>query len=112
MSVTPIKTVQDFNAKINSGKAVIIDFWAPWCGPCKAISPIFEKLAGERNDPNVEFYKVNIDDLEPENEKMVLLNNLEIASIPAFVAFKDGKVQNRVVGAVPPKLQALIRETN
>lgn len=71
----------------------IVDFWAPWCGPCKRLGPIFEKLAGEMTD--VHFGKVNTD------ENQGLATSLGIMSIPTLMVFKDGQRVDQVAGALP-----------
>lgn len=72
---------------------VLVDFWAPWCGPCKIMSPIVEELAGEMDDAIVA--KVNVD----ENRELVQQYN--ILSIPTFLIFKGGKVVEQFAGAMP-----------
>lgn len=72
---------------------VMVDFWAPWCGPCKALSPVIEELAGTFGD-RVKFTKCNVDD------NPVTPGNFGIRSIPTLMFFKDGKVAEQVVGAV------------
>ena len=84
-------TVKNFDSAIDSSVHVIVDFWAPWCGPCKAIAPILSELATELGD-TVKIYKVNVDD----NEE--LAGKFEIQAIPTLLIFKDKNVVDRVVG--------------
>ena len=76
-----------------SGKTVLLDFWATWCGPCKMIAPIVEQIAGEREDVLVG--KVNVD------EEMELAMEFGVASIPTLVVLKDGKIAATAVGYRP-----------
>ncbi|KIJ66519.1 hypothetical protein HYDPIDRAFT_26861 [Hydnomerulius pinastri MD-312] len=99
--VTPITSFADFRKIINSDKVVFIDFWAEWCGPCRAIKPIFETLANAHGEV-AEFYSVNIEENEDASQEVA------VTSVPTFIAFKNGDILGQVVGAVPPSLQALI----
>ena len=72
---------------------VLVDFWAPWCGPCRQIAPMIDELAGE--NPNVTIGKVNIDD------NPTVAQRFGISSIPTLLVFKDGEVQDRFVGVRP-----------
>ena len=72
---------------------VLVDFWAPWCGPCTMLSPILEELA--QDHPEVEIGKVNVD----ENPELAIA--YQISSIPALILFKDGKPANMTVGVRP-----------
>jgi len=76
-----------------SDKPVVVDFWAPWCGPCKAIAPLLEELAGTFGE-QVKFTKCNVDD------NPVTPGKFEIRSIPTLIFFKDGKVAEQIVGMV------------
>ncbi len=90
-----------FRNTIASGAAVV-DFWAPWCGPCRILGPVIEQLAGERKD--VRFAKLNVD----ENPQTAAAFNAR--SIPLLVFFRDGAEKGRVVGAVPKsQVEAAIR---
>jgi thioredoxin 1 len=91
-----LKTATDDNFDsevLKNEKPVLIDFWAPWCGPCKAIGPIIEELAGELKD-SVKVMKMNVDD----NQKTAV--NFGVRSIPTLILFKDGKVVDSVIGLV------------
>ena len=86
---------------LSKNHLTLVDFWAPWCGPCRMMAPVVEELAGEMSD--VAFAKVNID------ENMELAVGLSISSIPTLVLFKDGSEVERLIGAQPKKsLQAMI----
>lgn len=79
---------------LDSGKLTVVDFWAEWCGPCRAISPVVEELAKEYNG-KVNIGKVNVD------HNPTLSMNYGITSIPAILFIKDGKVVDKQIGAVP-----------
>ena len=86
--VKEIKDVE-YEKVIEKGK-VVIDCYAPWCGPCKMISPIIDKLIEEIKD--VDFYKINVDDAEK------ITSEFDIMSIPTILIFENGKLKEKVVG--------------
>ncbi|MDR2644601.1 MAG: thioredoxin [Endomicrobium sp.] len=76
---------------LSSDKPVLIDFWAPWCGPCKMLSPIIEEIASQYNG-KAKVFKVNTD------ENMSLSTKFQITSVPCLILFKNGEVLNKIVG--------------
>ena len=80
---------------MNSDKPVLLDFWAPWCAPCRMVVPIIEEIAGER--PDIKVGKINVDE-QPE-----LASKFGIMSIPTLVVMKNGKIVQQVSGARPKK---------
>ncbi|TVR45979.1 MAG: thioredoxin [Planctomycetota bacterium] len=91
------------SAVLGSDKPVLVDFWAPWCGPCKMVGPIVEKLAGEMSD--VLIGKLNVDD------NPATAGKYEIMSIPTMLLFKNGEVVAKGMGFMPePKLREFISQ--
>ena len=87
-------TDSNFKEIITSDKTVLVDFWAPWCGPCRAVSPILDQIAEEYFD-KLTVVKLNID----ENPEMTSLHG--VSSIPTMKVFQNGEVVKTIVGAKP-----------
>lgn len=95
-------TPANFDELLTSDLPVLVDFWAPWCGPCRTVSPIVDELADELTG-RVVVAKCNVD----ENQDIAV--KFGVMSIPTLIVFKDGKEASRTVGAMPkPRLKAEI----
>ncbi|KAI1163705.1 thioredoxin-like protein [Nemania serpens] len=102
MTVHNLLTKAAFEEAVKTHNIVVIDAFATWCGPCKAIAPVVVKLSDEERFKDVFFAKIDVDDL-PE-----LSQELGITAMPTFVAFKNGEPGGKVVGANPKGIETLV----
>ena len=101
-----VATDENFEGEVlKSDKPVLIDFWAPWCGPCKAIGPIVEEIASGYAD-KIKVMKLNVD----ESQKSAVAYG--VRSIPTLMIFKSGKVSDTLIGLVPrEKLEEFVKKS-
>jgi thioredoxin 1 len=94
-----ITTVSDDNfqaAVVEADKPVLVDFWAPWCGPCRMVAPVLEEIQQERGDA-LQIVKLNVDE-NPETAA-----KFQVMSIPTLILFKNGEAVHKVIGALPKR---------
>ncbi|GAC75143.1 hypothetical protein PANT_14d00058 [Moesziomyces antarcticus T-34] len=99
MVVKAIESYEQFKSLIEGDKPIIIDFWATWCGPCRVIGPIFEKISDTPAGDKIDFYKVDVDAQEKISAEV------GIQAMPTFVIFHKGQPVKKIVGANPNALQ-------
>ena len=93
-----LSDVTDANFKsevLGAEGPVLVDFWAPWCGPCRVVHPVLEEIDAERDDLNI--VSINVD----ENQQTA--TQYEVLSIPTMILFKDGAIAKKVIGAMPKR---------
>ena len=93
--VTEVTDINFVAEVIEADTPVLVDFWAPWCGPCRVVAPVLEEIAGERED--IKIVKLNTD----ENQQTTA--RYEVLSIPTLILFKDGEIAKKVIGAMPKR---------
>ena len=97
--------MESFEAELNSGKLMMVDFWASWCGPCRMLSPVIESL-DKKYEGKAVIGKVNVD------EEQELAIRYGVMSIPTVIFFKDGKEIDRKVGVMPPEVFTKVLDAN
>jgi len=104
MGIPDIKSSAEFLKIINDeNKVTVIDFHAVWCGPCRMISPVLEKLSQEGEYKNLQYYKIDVDEVSEAAAEV------GISAMPTFMVFKGGNKIGEVVGANPPALEDLLK---
>src|SRR3954452_20233345 len=92
----PDVTDNNFQAEVlEADGPVLVDFWAPWCGPCRVVAPVLEEIAQER--PDLRVVKLNVDD----NQQTAA--QFEVLSIPTMILFKNGQAAKKIIGAYPKR---------
>ena len=102
MAVIEITKENFENEVVKSDRVVLLDFWAPWCGPCRMLSPIVDEVAEEH--PEIKVGKINVD----EQEELAV--KFDVMSIPTLFVMKNGEIVNQSLGAIPKaQVEALIK---
>ena len=105
MGKVPDVTFEEFEEILSTEtKPIIVDTWAPWCGPCKGIEPFFEKLS-EQYGSKIRFVRMNMD------TESVFAQRYMVSNLPTFVVFKNGEPDESLIGARRDKLKALVEKT-
>ena len=81
-----------FDAAVSKNRLTLVDFWAEWCGPCRMMHPVFERMA--KKYPQIKFARVNVDQVQPVAQRY------QVQSIPTFLLFKEGRIVDKMTGAV------------
>ncbi|KZO91245.1 thioredoxin [Calocera viscosa TUFC12733] len=103
MSVTPITSLQQFQALLNSKKLFVINFWANWRGPCRIQKIVFEKLAAQKDvNEKIEFFSVDID------EQSEIVQEVAVRTVPSYMVFKDGSKIDECTGTYVGKVETMI----
>lgn len=102
-TVITINSLDEFHELIGGDKAVVIDFWATWCGPCRIISPTFEKLAETDASGNTIYAKVDVDQQED------ITQEAGIRVMPTFITFRNGNKVDELLGADPSRLTTMVQ---
>ncbi|KAI0017624.1 thioredoxin-like protein [Xylariomycetidae sp. FL0641] len=108
MTVHNLATKADFEEAVKNNKMVVLDCFATWCGPCKAIAPIYANLSNDEANKDVFFAKIDVDEM-PE-----VAQELGVTSMPTFLVFKDGKLEpaDKLPGANPNALTEMVKKNN
>ncbi|KAJ5163322.1 Thioredoxin [Penicillium coprophilum] len=105
MSVVEISSKEQFSSLLTSSRLVVADFYADWCGPCKAIAPAYNSLATQLSRPNqITFTKINVD------HQQELAKAYGVTAMPTFIVFKSGRVNQTVKGANPAQLNQIVQK--
>ncbi len=102
MPVYEIKTSEDFAKVLNCSKA-IVDFYAPWCGPCMGFASQYQELSNNPTFQSIKFFKLNVDEIEDIAQK------LKVQSLPTFMVFTNGKIVGKTTGANRDKVIELLK---
>src|ERR1700761_4703885 len=103
--IVNITSAQHFSQVLQSSRIVVTDFWADWCGPCKAIAPVYEQLSSQLSRANViTFTKVDTD------QQKEIAQTYNVSALPTFMIFKQGREAKRIKGADPKQLNEAVKQ--